>query len=168
MPIHIQGTDYRMIDERGPVLSRFRKMLAFGSVAVISASCSVTGTMIPVEGPFSQMPQVPLIRAKADGILGNSGKLTFALPNAERCQGRWSSAAGVDTTVGTSHLIAQYGSAYLTGYTTSTKGGQNPGQALATCTDGRTFELEFVTGAGTAHGFGIGRDNKQNVYRFVF
>lgn len=43
-----------------------------------------------------------------------------------------------------------------------------PGYALATCSRGRTLQLEFVTGAGTAHGFGIAKDNEGNIFRFVF
>ena len=39
---------------------------------------------------------------------------------------------------------------------------------LATCDSGRVFELEFFTGSGTASGFGIGKDNENNIYRFVF
>lgn len=50
----------------------------------------------------------------------------------------------------------------------STGTGQNPGQAIATCAKGRTLQLEFVTGAGTAHGYGIGKDNDGNIYRSVF
>ena len=30
------------------------------------------------------------------------------------------------------------------------------------------MQLEFVTGAGTAHGFGIAKDDEGNIYRFVF
>jgi len=64
--------------------------------------------------------------------------------------------------------MSQYGSAYLSGYSISTGSGQNPGAALAVCSTGRSLQLEFVTGAGTAHGFGIGKDNEGNIYRFVF
>ena len=71
-------------------------------------------------------------------------------------------------TVGGGSLISQYGSTYLTGYSMSTGSGQNPGRALATCGSGKVFDLEFVTGAGTAHGFGIGKDNDDNIYRFIF
>ena len=40
------------------------------------------------------------------------------------------------------------------------------GVAIATCSQGRTFEMEFVMDG--ARGFGIARDNDGNVYRVVF
>ena len=129
--------------------------------------CSLKATMIPVEGPMSQIKPPPVIHVKADGIMGNSGNISFTLPTGDACKGRWASAAGSGVSVMSASLIGQYGSTYLTGIATNGSG-QNPGQALATCPSGRTFQIEFVTGAGTAHGFGIGKDNEGNVYRFVF
>lgn len=41
----------------------------------------------------------------------------------------------------------------------------NRGFALATCSKGRTFQVEFVS---RGHGFGIAKDNEDNIYRFVF
>ena len=130
--------------------------------------CSLTATMIPVEGPLSQLRPVPVIQAKADGIMGNSGNITFTMPDGGECKGRWSSAAGAGVTVGSAGLISQHGATHLSGYSVSTGTGQNPGQALAVCSTGRSIQLEFVTGAGTAHGFGIAKDNEGNIYRFVF
>ena len=88
--------------------------------------------------------------------MGNSGDLSFVIPGGENCKGRWSSAAGAGVTVGSPTLITEYGSAYLSGYSVSTGGGQNPGSALAICDSGRSLPVDFVTGAGTRHGFGIG------------
>jgi hypothetical protein len=124
--------------------------------------------MVPVQGPLSEVRPVPVIEAKADGIMGNSGNLTFTMPDGGACKGRWSSAAGAGLTIGSAGLLAEYGSTYLSGYSLSTGSGQNPGQALAVCSTGRSLQLEFVTGAGTAHGFGIGKDSEGNIYRFVF
>ncbi len=132
------------------------------------SGCALTATMVPVEGPLSQQRPAPVIQVKADGIMGNSGNIVFAMPGGETCKGRWSSAAGAEVTVGAASLISQYGSTVLSGYSVSTGRGQNPGQAIATCPQGRTVQLEFVTGAGTAHGFGVGKDNEGNLYRFVF
>jgi hypothetical protein len=145
-----------------------RSMVVIRPVVLGLSACSLNATLVPVEGPMSQTRPVPVIHAKADGILGNSGNITFAMANGETCKGRWSSAAGAGVTVGSGSLISTYGSAYLSGYRVSTGKGQNPGQALAVCSTGRSLQLEFVTGAGTTHGFGIGKDNEGNVYRFVF
>jgi hypothetical protein len=117
---------------------------------------------------MSQLVPVPVIEAKADGILGNSGNFSFDMPDGESCRGRWGSAAGSGVSFSSGSLIDQYGTVYLQGYSISPGPGQNPGQALVACDRGRTFQIEFVTGAGTANGFGIGKDNAGNVYRMVF
>ena len=133
-----------------------------------ASACSLNATMVSVQGPLSQIRPVPVLSVHVDGIMGNSGNLSFVLPDGDKCKGRWSSAAGAGVTVGSGSLLSQYGSTYISGFSASTGSGQNPGQALAVCDRGRTFQLEFVTGAGTAHGFGIGKDNEENIYRFVF
>jgi hypothetical protein len=123
--------------------------------------------MMPVTGPLSVASPVPVLSVKVSGILGNSGGIAFTMPDGEQCKGRWSSAAGANVSYGNASLLNQYGSTYIAGYAVSA-GGQNPGEALATCDRGRAFQMEFTTGGGTAHGFGIGKDNKGNIYRMVF
>lgn len=145
-------------------LARLVAAAALGAMA----GCSLNATMMPVEGPLSLADPVPTLKVKADGIWGNSGRIAFALPNGERCEGRWASAAGTAASVSSTSLLSEYGPLYLTGYTVSTDAGQNPGLALASCDRGSSFQLEFVTGSGSSHGFGIGKDNRGNVYRFVF
>ena len=135
---------------------------------LVLIGCSLTATMVPVEGPLSQLRPVPVFNVRVDGIMGNTGKISFAMQDGETCKGRWSSAAGAGVSVAAGSLVSQYGSAYLTGYSVSTGSGRNPGQALIVCTKGRTIQVDFVTGAGTAHGFGIAKDNESNVYRLVF
>ena len=39
---------------------------------------------------------------------------------------------------------------------------------MAVGNKGTSMEIEFLTGAGTAIGFGVAKDNKKNVYRFLF
>ena len=136
--------------------------------ACLVSGCGITGTMIPVEGPLSKTRPVPVLQVAIDGILGNSGNLSFNMPGGERCTGKWSSAAGSGVSVNFGGLISKYGAVYGSGVTVSPGRGQNPGQALAVCDSGRTLQLEFVTGAGTASGYGFGKDNQENVYRFVF
>ena len=150
-------------------MSKTKFRLADPLMATLTLSgCALTATMIPVEGPLSELRPVPVLKARADGILGNSGNITFTMPDGETCKGRWSSAAGAGVTIGSAGLVSQYGSTYLSGYSVATGTGRNPGQALAVCSKGRSLQLEFVTGAGTAHGFGIGKDNAGNIYRSVF
>jgi hypothetical protein len=149
-------------------MMRFGSAMISAAVVVLLCGCSVKGTMIPVEGPMSQLKPVPTINVVAKSVQSNSGELIATMPDGEVCKGRWSSAAGSGLTVGSASLMGQYGATHLSGFAVSTGTGQNPGQAIATCAKGRTLQLEFVTGAGTAHGYGIGKDSDGNVYRFVF
>ena len=130
--------------------------------------CSTTAMVFPVEGPLSELTPVPRIAATVNGIFGNSGSLSMDMPDGEQCDGKWSSAAGagISTTSGT--LMGTYGSLYGTSTTVSTGTGQNPGRAVLTCSQGRIIEVEFVTVAGTASGFGFAKDNEGNVYRVLF
>lgn len=140
----------------------------FMLIAVLVSGCSTTVSLFPVEGPLSQQNPVPALQATADGIMGNTGNMSLTMPDGESCVGKWSSAAGAGITVGTGSLIGTYGSVYGVGTSVSTGTGQNPGQAFLTCNQGRIIQVEFVTGAGTANGFGFAKDNKGNIYRVLF
>ena len=132
------------------------------------AGCSTTASFFPVEGPLADLRPVPEIVANVDGIAGNTGNISMTMPSGSNCQGRWSSAAGAGVAVGAGTLLGQYGTTYGVGYSVSTGSGQNPGQAFMSCADGRTIAMEFVTGAGTANGFGIAKDTEGNIYRVLF
>lgn len=73
------------------------------------------------------------------------------------------------SSVTTGSLIGLYGA--TAGFTSATSGnlpGVNRGQAFATCSRGTTVEAEFLTGSGTANGYGIAKDSGGNVYRMLF
>lgn len=46
--------------------------------------------------------------------------------------------------------------------------GVNRGQAMSFCPSGRSLEVEFVTGSGTANGYGIAKDSEGNIYKMLF
>jgi len=144
----------------------FTYLMALGVGSL--AGCSTTVSMFPVEGPLSQKSPVPTIEATADGIMGNTGNVSLTMPDGEHCAGKWSSAAGAGIEIESGSLIGTYGSAYGTSTSVSTGSGQNPGEAFLTCNEGRTIQLEFVTGAGTANGFGIAKDSEENIYKVLF
>jgi hypothetical protein len=149
------------------MISHLRVLLLLALLLCL-IGCGLTATLVPVDGPLSLLRPIPVFKVRVDGILGNSGNITFAMHDGDQCKGRWASAAGAGLTVSSGSLLSQYGSTYISGFSLSTGKGQNPGQAIIVCGKGRTLQLEFVTGAGTAHGFGIGKDNESNIYRFVF
>lgn len=134
--------------------------------ATVLSSCKTTALMVPVEGPLSLLRPVPQITILAKGVEGFKGTLSFTLPENDACSGRWSSTASGPTFTSGS-LIGQYRTTYLSSYSIGGSG-QNLGQAIATCTSGRIVDVQFVTGNGTATGFGIAKDSENNVYRLVF
>ena len=121
--------------------------------------------MLPVEGPLSTLRPVPVIEATAKGVSGNTGELSWVMPDGEACHGRWSSTRGANVQIGSASLLSQYGPTHLSGYSFTTADGAAPGFALASCNRGRSFQLEFLS---RGHGFGIAKDNAGNIYRFVF
>ena len=130
-----------------------------------SSACSATAMMIPVAGPLSERNPVPVLELRASG-LGSSGELKFTMPDGDVCAGRWASLGGSNVTLSSGSLLSEYGALYLTGFSIEETAGRNPGQAIVACDTGRTVELEFVSRGSS--GFGIGKDNEGNIYRFVF
>lgn len=149
-------------------MSRLAMLSAAALTTQIACAPVRLVTMVPVNGPLSEQRPVPVLQLKAEGITGNSGRVTMVMPGGELCEGRWSSAAGAGLAYGSASLLSEYGSAYLSGFSISTGHGQNPGQALVVCPSGRVLQIEFVSGAGTGNGFGIAKDNEENIYRLVF
>lgn len=144
-------------------------LISVGILTVLCAcSISVPVALYPVKGPYSELKQKPVVNATAHDVQRNTGKFEVTLPSGEICEGRWSSAAGVMLTQGSSSLFTQYGS--VVGFETSVSNvpGVNGGQAMSFCPSGRTFEAEFVTGSGTANGYGVARDSEGNLYRMLF
>jgi hypothetical protein len=148
------------------------KVRALSLVAVLlvlpTAGCALTATIVPVEGPLSELQPVPVIHATIGGVATGRGTISFAMPDGETCQGEWGVDAG-QITGGTTGLLAEYGPMYLDGYTGTGAQDVIPGQALALCSKGRSVQLEFIrVPDGMAHVFGVGKDSRGNIYRVAF
>jgi hypothetical protein len=145
-----------------------KKLVGVCSLMGLLTACSTTVNMYPIEGPLSRVQPLPVIIANVDGIASNTGSFKFVTPNAVSCSGRWSSVApqAVSSTYGT--LFTQYGSVAGFATTVSNLPGVNKGQAFGTCSNNDTFDVEFLTGSGTANGYGIARDSAGNVYKLIF
>lgn len=89
-------------------------------------------------------------------------------PDGTPCTGQWSSAAGSQVSYNSMTLFGTYGSVYGSGVSVSEGGGQNPGRAFLNCPNGNQIDIEFVTGAGTANGFGFAKDKQGNIFRVLF
>jgi hypothetical protein len=142
------------------------------AILLLSAALAGCGTtkvnMFPVQGPMASIAPVPSLIAKVDGIFGNTGNFQVDLPGGVSCRGKWSSAAPQFAAISTGSLFSQYGSIAGISTTVGSVPGVNSGQAFAPCSDGNAIEVEFVTGSGTANGYGVAKDKNGNVFKLIF
>ena len=127
------------------------------------AACARTASMFPIAGPLAERVPVPVIEARATGVMGNSGDLTLMLPGGEQCKGRWAVVAGSGAT-----MVALWTQVYGSGFALGQQAGTNRGEALLLCTRGTTITVEFLTGAGTGSGIGVAEDNRGNRFKVLF
>lgn len=139
------------------------------AMLIACAGCSANIDMFPVAGPLSEVRPLPVVKATAENVTSNSGRLIIALPDGQACEGRWSSVAPRMASSSTGTLMSTYGT--VAGFSVGSTGilpGVNRGEAFASCSGGTTVDAEFFTGSGTANGYGIARDSDGNVYRMLF
>ena len=131
-------------------------------------SCSTTVNMYPIEGPLSLQSPLPILIASVDGITSNTGSFSFSLPDGSKCSGTWSSVAPQMISSSSTSLFGRYGSIAGFSITASNLPGVNRGQAFGVCTNNERFDVEFLTGSGTANGYGLASDTAGNVYKLIF
>lgn len=146
----------------------FRTYLFVVSVLLFPGCSSSTAFLFPLEGPLSEESPVPSIQAAVNGTQGNTGDIELTMPNGENCSGEWSYDEGDDATLESGGLLETYGSVYGTSTSVDTGQDRYPGQAFLDCDQGRTIEVEFVTGGGTGSEIGFARDDQGNIYRVLF
>ncbi len=142
--------------------------IAILPILIITSACTTTANLYPIEGPLSKQTPLPVIIATVDGITGNTGNFIFQNTNGSECTGKWSSIAPQMHSSSWGSLFNAYGSASGSFTTHTNVPGINKGQAYAICNDGVKFDIEFVTGSGTANGTGIAKDTQKNVYKMIF
>jgi hypothetical protein len=142
--------------------------IGFLMACVIIGGCSTTVNFYPVEGPLSKQKSLAVLVANADGINTNTGNMVLTNANGAECRGRWSSVAPQMTTASWGTLFTSYGA--ISGHSSSVTNlpGVNRGQAFLVCADNVKFDIEFITGSGTANGTGIAKDSEGNVYKMIF
>ena len=138
-------------------------------------ACSTSVSLFPISGPYAQAKQIQPIIAKADGIMGNNGKISLTLPSGEVCDGVWSSVAptSVSTSVGmgtiglSSSMASAWGTAYGSSFSVGNSATVNRGEAMLTCDKAISMQIEFFTGSGTANGYGVAKDSNGNIYKVL-
>ena len=145
---------------------KLRNLILFP--AIVLSGCSTTVNMYPIKGPISERNPLPVIIAHVDGIMSNTGNFGFTTPDQIECSGKWSSVAPQMVSTGWGTLFTTYGTASGFGTTASNLPGANKGQAFGVCSDNTTFQVEFLTGSGTANGYGLASDSAGNIYKLIF
>jgi hypothetical protein len=156
--------------QKEPEMKKAGRIICVAGLTMLTSACamSVPVTLYPVQGPYTQKNPKPVITATTHDVQRNTGKFEVVLPSGEKCSGQWSSAAGIVVTTGSVSLFTQYGHIAGFGTAVSNVPGTNKGQAISFCQSGTTLEAEFVTGSGTANGFGVAKDSDGNVYKMLF
>jgi len=147
----------------GFILIFMKKVILF-LISFVLSSCSITLDLYPVKGPLSSQVPIKVIKARAKNVISGSGQCFLTLPDGEYCEGRWSSTAGVKGSTNNYSLLLDYGQELGL----SPRGNENRGFAMLLGTKGTSIEIEFLTGAGTANGFGIAKDNNGNIFKVLF
>lgn len=155
---------------------RLWKTLAIAMAVTLIAACSTTATLYPVDGPLSKQQPLPVLTAAVDGIMGNTGGISLALPDGENCTGKWSSIApmsvGFSTATAsgsaTNGMASVWATVYGSGFSVRNLPGVNKGEAMLVGDRGTVIQVEFYTGSGTANGSGVAKDNKGNVFKVLF
>jgi hypothetical protein len=156
--------------------TRKRNCLLIFSFTFLLGCASTTATLYPVEGPLSESSPLPILTGKVEGITGNSGNLTLIAQDGEEFSGRWSVIAPTSTkvssmsasAVATSGLGSAWASVYGTGVSVERGARINSGQAMLIGNMGTVIDIEFKVGGGTASGYGVGKDNKGNIFKVIF
>lgn len=136
--------------------------LILASVLIISG-CKMKATMYPVSGPLVDSGQAKPIPVEYSWDGSGHGKITFYMPDGEVCQGEYTTIAGVNLT--TIFTYDQFSSYYGSGFSTSSK---QHGQAIAYGNSGTVLQAEYFVDAMTFHGYGLAKDNKNNMYKLMW
>jgi len=131
----------------------------------VNGNNSFTGTGVAVEGPASQENPKPLNLTFSWNGTGH-GTLKILMPDGEICEGKYSTVPE-DKQLFTSGSIFtknDYARFFGNSYLIENK---QYGQAILFGNNGTVITGEYYVGHSN-HGYGLGKDNKGNTYKFIF
>jgi hypothetical protein len=159
-----------------------RFVLILSSICMMAGGVAASGQRLyPVLGPAATQAPPPAFTAKLSNIYRQSGKITLTQENGESFTGTWTLVTASffnDQKPGSPssyppqpNLAYAWDLVYGDGYYVGTlMGSQIIGQAIATGDRGTVLEIEFrrePPGAPEDNHFGVGVDNKGNIYKVV-
>ena len=154
--------------------------LCFLLLAVcLTAGCTRTARLYPVQGPLASQTPVPVLLAKVK-IGSTSGAMSMVLSDGEICKGRWTQVPPAQVPKGsnTASLPANsmpavwdavYGSGF---YVAHVLGSRLYAQASVSGNRGAVLNVEMYQpdrgGSATLPEIkGVAKDNKDNIYKVV-
>lgn len=128
-------------------------------------ACTKQARLYPIAGPLTENNTGVLVAEFADTWMG-SGWLKLTLPSGELCRGEYTTLESGGIGVGTGSAfnkdtwMAHWGASY-------SRASTNRGTATLIGNKGSIIEIEYYTTFGS-RGFGLGKDNKGNIYKIHF
>lgn len=155
-----------------------RVTVLIGLLLFLLPGCARPVGVYPVEGPLAESGTVSRIEMTFDsfqfidykeysftlpGNWAKRGKIHVTLPDGEICQGEYAIYPF-------GHTIRLFSYAQYDTYFGSTTPPRlaRYGQALATGDQGTVFQAEFYVTKSSRQGYGLARDNKDNVYKLLW
>jgi hypothetical protein len=139
------------------------------SMLALSGCYSKPLGVMASEDPSFKGMDMQLAEARLHNFLADHGTMSLALPDGDRCQGKWTISKKRFAGVPPESLLNAMGplakrNVSIVGNEPSSRNGK----ASLYCWRGTTVEVDFVTRRGTADGYGVARDSGGRYYLLDF
>jgi hypothetical protein len=154
-------------------VSFMRAPLLAAAATLLGVGCS-SAHLFPVAGPISTKSTASL-SASLSNIAAGHGKFKLVMPDGEAMEGTYSTSSDTNWSVGKGALTgtAADGSVAIAASDWAAVFDPPPsvanlqrGEANATGNKGTVLSVEFAVNGGSGKAFGVGKDNRGNLYRF--
>jgi len=145
-------------------------------VVILTAGCSATARLYPVQGPLSAKTPPPVLTARFTGGV-NSGSVSLVGPDGEAANGNWARVATPSTdpsgiAPAADGMAALWDTIYGSGFFTAhVLGAGLYANAVITGKAGTVYNLEFYsadTRRKSVQIRGVAKDSAGNYYKVVF
>ena len=147
-------------------MKKLLMIMGFLGFIVFLSGCAENADLYPVQGPISiSNPQIIKCKFIYNGT--GHGTIEVFMPDGEICKGEYStiSEGSFSTVSGTAISRHDWATIFGEGFSVSN---MQPGMATAIGNKGTIISVEYYVDAFSDHGFGVGKDNKGNLYRLQF
>ncbi len=165
--LYLQQYSYKGVILLINFLNKARFVLTFFVAIFFITGCStieIPARAYPVEGPLVSLGIAKPIEAIFSWDGSGHGKISFTLNDGEICTGEYNTIAWSSST----SFFGEIEYRKYWGRSVSLSGMQY-GQAITYGDKGTIIQAEyFVSSFSLKHGYGLAKDNKENVYKIMF